>query len=174
MIRFAAKILQFGQMGEKTGWSYIPISAELAGKLMAGNKKSFRVKGMLDDLPITKTALIPMGEGNFIMPLNASVRKKLRKQKGDSVRVQIEVDKAVIRPPGELMDCLADEPAALAYFKSLPGSHQNYFGNWVRQAKTEGTRAKRIADVVSAMVRKLNYAEMLRARSAGRDGFLSR
>jgi|SRR6185312_10929559 len=173
MIRFAAKILQFAQMGEKTGWSYIPISADMAGKLIPGNKKSFRVKGMLDDLPITKTALIPMGEGNFIMPLNSAIRKAIRKQKGDTVRVQIEVDTAVIRPPKALMDCLADEPAAMAYFKSLPGSHQNYFGNWVRQAKTEGTRAKRIADVVTAMARKLNYGEMIRARSAGRDEFFS-
>lgn len=169
MIRFSTTILQFGEMGEKTGWSYIRIPASLAGKLLPGNKKSFRVKGKLDAYSISKVALLPMGEGDFIMPLKAAVRKEIRKQKGAKLMVELEVDKAVIRPPKEMMDCLADEPAALAHFNSLPGSHQNYFGNWVRQAKTDGTRTKRIACVVTAMSRKLNFGEMLRARSADSD-----
>lgn len=169
MVRFSTEILQFAEMGEKTGWSYIRIPAALAGKLMPGNKRCFRVKGMLDDHPIAKVALLPMGEGDFIMPLNAALRKALRKQKGATVAVKLDVDKAVIKPPKELMDCLADEPSALAYFKGLPGSHQNYFGNWVRQAKTGGTRAKRIATVVMAMTRKLNFGEMLRARGEDMD-----
>jgi hypothetical protein len=164
MIRFTTKILQFGEMGEKTGWSYIRVPAALAGKLMPGNKKSFRVKGKLDDHVIEKVALLPMGEGDFIMALKANIRKALRKQKGDSLRVELEVDKAVIKPPKDLMECLADEPEALAYFSSLPKSHQNYFGNWVREAKTEGTRTKRLVRVVTAMARRLNFAEMLRAR----------
>jgi hypothetical protein len=172
MIRFTTKILQFGEMGEKTGWSYIRIPAALAEKLMPGNKKSFRVKGRLDDYPIEKIALLPMGEGDFIMALKASVRKVLRKQKGDQLRVELEVDKAVIRPPKDLMECLADEPVALAFFHTLPKSHQNYFGNWVRAAKTEGTRTKRLACVVTAMASGLNFGEMLRARKDDRDGRL--
>ena len=172
MIRFTTKILQFGEMGEKTGWSYIRIPAALAEKLMPGVRKSFRVKGRLDEHAIEKVALLPMGEGDFIMPLKANVRKTLRKQKGDSLRVELEVDKAVIKPPKDLMECLADEPEALAYFKTLPKSHQNYFGNWVREAKTEGTRTKRLASVVMAMTRRQNFGEMLRARAEDREGGL--
>jgi hypothetical protein len=172
MIRFTTRILQFGEMGEKTGWSYIRIPAALAEKLIPGNKKSFRVKGSLDGLAIEKMALLPMGEGDFIMALKASIRKSIRKQKGDSLRVELEVDKAVIKPPKDLMECLADEPEALAYFKTLPKSHQNYFGNWVREAKTDGTRTKRLASVVMAMARRQNFGEMLRARTEDReDGF---
>jgi hypothetical protein len=167
MIRFSTKILQFQEMGEKTGWSYIRIPAAQAEKLMPGNKKSFRVKGKLDDQAVEKMALLPMGEGEFILALKASIRKALRKQKGDTLRVELEVDKAVIKPPKELMECLADEPAALAYFSSLPKSHQNYFGGWVRAAKTEGTRTKRLACVVDAMAKKMNFGEMLRARTEG-------
>jgi hypothetical protein len=168
MIRFTTKILQFGEMGEKTGWSYIRVPAALAEKLMPGNRKSFRVKGMLDGIAIEKMALLPMGEGDFIMALKASIRKILRKQKGDSLRVELEVDKTVIKPPKDLMECLADEPEALAYFKTLPKSHQNYFGNWVREAKTDSTRTKRLASVVMAMVRRQNFGEMLRARVEGK------
>jgi hypothetical protein len=171
MIRFTTKILQFGEMGEKTGWTYIRVPAALAGKLMPGNKKSFRVKGKLDELVVEKVALLPMGEGDFIMALKANIRKTLRKQKGDSLRVELEVDKAVIKPPKDLMECLSDEPEALAYFSSLPKSHQNYFGNWVREAKTEGTRTKRLVSVVTAMTRRLSFSEMLRARTDDREGF---
>ena len=172
MIRFTTKILQFGAMGEKTGWSYIRITAAQAARLVPGNKKTFRVKGRLDDHPIEKIALLPMGEGDFIMALKASIRKAIRKQKGDSLRVELEVDRAVITPPKELMDCLADEPAALAHFSGLPRSHQNYFGGWVRAAKTEGTRANRIACVVNAMAKKMNFGDMLRARTDDREGRL--
>lgn len=171
MIRFTTKILRFADMGEKTGWTYIRIPAALAQQLLPGNKKSFRVKGRLDDHSIQKMALIPMGEGDFIMALNAAVRKAIRKQQGATLRVELEVDKAVIQPPKALLDCLADEPAALAWFKGLPKSHQNYFGTWVRTAKTEGTRTRRIACVVTAMVRHLSFMEMLRARTDDTEGF---
>jgi len=163
MIRYITTILQFAEQGEKTGWTYIVITAAQAEKLMPNNKKSFRVKGKLDDHPIKKVALLPMGEGEFIMPLNATIRKAIRKRKGDKLKVSLEVDKAKIEPPSDLMECLADEPGALTYFKQLPMSHQNYFGNWVRSAKAEATRASRIARVVTAMVKKQTYAEMIRS-----------
>ena len=169
MLRFTTKILQFADMGEKTGWTYIRIPAALAQQLTP-DKKSFRVKGRLDDHSIQKIALIPMGEGDFIMALNAGIRKAIRKQKGAMLQVEIEVDKAVIKPPGDLLECLADEPQALDYFTSLPKSHQNYFGNWIKAAKTDGTRARRIACVVSAMIQRLTFAEMLRARTDDKRG----
>jgi hypothetical protein len=163
MIRFNTTIQQFQEMGEKTGWSYIRIPAALAQQLKPDNKKSFRVKGKLDDHAISGVALLPMGEGDFIMALKADIRKKLRKQKGDKLAVGLEVDTKKIEPPKELLDCLADEPKALEYFKSLPKSHQNYFGNWIKSAKTAPTRASRIAQVVDAMLKKWDYGEMIRA-----------
>ena len=150
-------------MGEKTGWSYIRVSAALAQQLKPDNKRSFRVKGKLDAHAISGMALIPMGEGDFILALNAAVRKAIRKEKGASLEVQLEVDAKVIIPPKDLLDCLADEPEALKYFKGLPMSHQNYFGNWVKAAKTAATRTNRIVRVVDAMIKHWNYAEMIRA-----------
>jgi len=168
MIRFNTTIQQFQEMGEKTGWSYIRIPAALAQQLKPDNKKSFRVKGKLDDHSISGVALLPMGEGDFIMALKADIRKKLRKQKGDKLAIQLEVDTKKIEPPKDLLDCLSDEPKALEYFKSLPKSHQNYFGNWIKSAKTAPTRASRIARVVNAMLKKQDYGTMIRA---GRDEF---
>jgi hypothetical protein len=73
MIFFSAKIQRFAKKGEKTGWSYIEISEAQAAKLNPGCKKSFRVKGKLDEFKIEKTALMPMGDGNFILPFNGTM-----------------------------------------------------------------------------------------------------
>lgn len=162
MVKFSTNILKFGQQGEKTGWTYITIPAKIAKQLQPNTKKSFRVKGKLDEYGIEKTALIPMGEGDFIMPLNAAVRKALKKQKGDTLKVQIEPDTAPILPPSELLDCMADEPKALEHYNALPQSHRNYFTKWIDSAKTEATKAKRIALVIRTMINKMDFGAMLR------------
>lgn len=164
MIRFTAPILKFDKKGEKTGWTYIEISAAHAQQLKPGNKQSFRVKGNLDNFSFTQTALLPMGDGDFILPLNAAFRKAIRKREGASVAVMMEVDNTPLALSTDMLECLADEPKALAHFKSLPKSHQNYFSKWIESAKTEPTKAKRIAQAVSALAKGWGFAEMIRSR----------
>ena len=162
MLSFGTTILKFEKQGEKTGWTYILIPAKIAGKLNPGVKKSYRVKGKLDDYKIEKIALVPMGEGDFIMSINAAMRKGIGKRKGATLKVQIEVDNAKILPPAELLECLQDEPEALKHFNSLPQGYRNYFTKWIETAKTEPTKVKRIALVVKTMVRKMDFGAMLR------------
>jgi hypothetical protein len=163
MIQFTTTILQFGKQGEKTGWTYIQIPADIARQLKPGNKKSFRVKGKLDEYAIQKTALLPMGGGSFIMALNTTIRKGIRKGKGAMLRVQLEEDKTTLTICAELIECLQDEPAAWNNFKKMPNSHQHYYSKWIESAKTEATKAKRIAMTVTAMLKGMDYGEMLRA-----------
>ncbi|OIR13144.1 hypothetical protein GALL_55280 [mine drainage metagenome] len=163
MIRFSTTIFQFGEQGEKTGWHYISITAAQAGQLGHQTKKSFRVKGKLDEFAIKEIALMPMGDGSFIMPLNATIRKGIKKRKGATLLVQIEKDETVFVLSNELMECLSDEPKALEYFNTLPKSHQRYFSNWINAAKTEPTKAKRIAQAVTGLSRKMNFGEMIRS-----------
>ena len=163
MVQFTTTILQFAEQGEKTGWTYIQIPASIAEQLKPGNKKSFRVKGKLDDFRIKKIALMPMGGGNFIMALNATIRKGIRKRKGAMLNVQLQADDSPMLLNAELMECLQDEPKALAFFNGLPKSHQNYFSKWIESAKTEPTRAKRIAQAVTAFLKSQNFSEMMRS-----------
>ena len=155
-------------MGEKTGWTYIEVPAEYAQKLKPGNKQSFRVRGRLDEFAINSVALMPMGEGDFIMPLNAAIRKGIGKRKGAKLSVKIELDDAPIKLSGDLLDCLADEPKALEFFNTLTPGHQKYFSNWIESAKTEPTKAKRIAMSVNAMARGLHYGLMIREQKANK------
>ncbi len=162
MVTFTATILKFGEMGEKTGWHYIEVPADIAEKLNPADKKSFRVKGKLDDYPIKGVSLIPMGGGKYILALNATMRKEIRKAKGAMLKVQLAADKPYELLP-ELVECLNDEPDAKAFFSSLPRSHQNYFSKWIESAKTEATRARRIATTVDAASKKWGYSQMIRA-----------
>jgi hypothetical protein len=171
MVKFTTTILQFADKGEKTGWTYINIPAKTAQLLKPGNKKSFRVKGMLDDYAIKAIALIPMGGGDFIMSINATMRKGIKKRKGATLKVQLEVDNKELKPPKEFLDCLADDPDALAFFNTLTKGHQNYFGMWIRAAKTEATKTKRIAQAVTAMARKQDYGTMIRSHKKDREDF---
>ena len=169
MVQFTTIIQQFAAQGEKTGWSYIKVPATLAAKLKPGNKKSFRVKGSLDDHAIKGMALLPMGEGDFIMALNATIRKAIRKNKGASVKVRLEPDNTKPSPPRDLVECLKDEPKALEHFNSLAQGHRNYYGNWIRAAKTDTTRAKRIAQSVNALAKGMDYGQMIRSLKQDRE-----
>ena len=161
-INYTTRILKFSKMGEKTGWTYIEVPAHLANKLLPGNMKSFRVKGKLDEHEISGASLLPMGEGNFILPFNAKHRKATGKKDGQLLKVQLSVDRKKLIQNRELLICLKEEPDAFSFFKSLPMSHQNYFSKWIDEAKTDETKAKRIARSVNALLRKMHYGQMLK------------
>jgi hypothetical protein len=162
-VKFTATLHKFEKQGEKTGWTYFEVPADIAQKLKPGNKKSFRVKGKLDDFKISGIALLPMGGGVFIMALNAAMRKGIHKRHGAMMQVQLEEDKNPFQFNKDFMECLADDPGAKAFFETLAGSHQRYFSKWIDDAKTEPTRVKRITMAVNALAKKWGYPEMLRA-----------
>jgi hypothetical protein len=168
MVRYTTRILRFEKQGEKTGWSYIVVPADLAEQLKPGTKTSFRVKGKLDAFAIKQTALLPMGEGEFIIPINAGIRRGIGKKEGAMLNVTLEEDKSAFTFNPEFMACLKDEPAALKFFKKLAGSHQKYFSKWIDSAKTDNTKAKRIAMSVNALAKQMGYPQMLRAQKANR------
>ncbi|HYV93264.1 MAG TPA: YdeI/OmpD-associated family protein [Chitinophagales bacterium] len=168
MIRLTAILKKFASQGEKTGWTYIEIPSEKAQQLKPGNKKTFRVKGKLDNYSFRQVALLPMGNGGFIIAVNASMRKGIGKRMGATVEVQMELDNRPLIPPAELMTCLADEPEALAFFNQLTKGHQNYFTKWIGSARTESTKAKRIAQAINGLSRKQDFGQMLRALKSDR------
>ena len=164
MVALTGILLQFAEKGEKTGWTYIHIPVSVALEIKPNNKLSFRVKGFLDQVEISGLALIPMGEGDFILPVKAALRKALHKEKGAMVSLQLELDTDFkIEMPEDLAVCFADEPAALQYFRSLAPSHQHYYFKWINEAKTEATRVKRIGATLNAASKAMDYGEMIRS-----------
>jgi hypothetical protein len=161
-VSFSTSIKKFASQGEKTGWTYIDVPQKISALLAPGNKKSFRVKGKIDEYEIHNVALLPMGNGDFIMALNAAMRKGIEKQKGAMVTVTIEPDHSDLPQNKALLECLKDEPIAEAYFNSLAPSHRYYYTILIESAKSETTKSNRIALAVNTLLRKMNYSEMLR------------
>jgi hypothetical protein len=168
MIKFTALLEKFGKKGEKTGWTYFVIRSEYTNKINPGVKTSFRVKGKLDNLPIKSVAILPMGEGDFIMPVNGAMRKGLKKQNGEKIIVQLELDKAPLKLNSDFLACLADDKKAKQFFEKLPKSHQNYYSKWIESAKTDETKAKRIAQAMNGFRMGMNYPEMIRYYKANK------
>jgi Domain of unknown function (DUF1905)/Bacteriocin-protection, YdeI or OmpD-Associated len=163
MIGFSTIILQFAEQGEKTGWTYIEIPVDIAQQIKPGFKKSFRVRGMLDGFDVKGMALMPMGNGNYIMTLKAEIRKSIRKNAGAMLQVSIEEDTEYkVEIPEDLKECFDFEPEAWTFFNSLAKSHRDYFIKWIESAKTQETRAKRIVNTVNAMLRNWDYGKMIR------------
>jgi hypothetical protein len=156
-VKFTVTIHKFDKQGEKTGWTYFEIPADIAQQLKPGNKKELKVKGKLDNYAINRVSLLPMGGGKFIMPLNTAMRRATGKKAGAMLNVQLEADNSEFVFNTDFMDCLADDPAATQFFQSLPGSHQRYFSKWIDSAKTEPTRTKRIAMAINALAKKWGY-----------------
>jgi len=162
MITFTARLLRFEEKGEKTGWTYLEIPTDVSEELKPGCRKSFRVKGQLDHYPIRLVALIPMGQGTFILPVNADMRKSIHKEEGASVQVALETDDDPLPQSADLLLCLEDEPTALAFFNQLTPSHQRYFSQWIESAKTSQTKASRIAKAIRGLAMGMDYGEMIR------------
>lgn len=163
MVRFNAVIKKFKSQGEKTGWTYIEIPSRVASQIKPDVKKTFRVKGKIDNHSIEKASLLPMGEGNFILPLNKQIRKGIGKTAGATVQLQFIEDARELEIFPALIECLKDEPVAYKRFHSLPPSHQRYFSKWITDAKTEETRTKRIAKTVNGMLNNLGFGDVLKS-----------
>ena len=162
MISYKTILQKFGEKGEKTGWTYIEIPAHIAQEIKPDTKLGFRVKGLIDNFYVKLLALLPMGEGDFIIPMNAQIRKAIRKEEGAMVTLNLEEDTDELPQSEELMMCLEDEPKALEMFLKLPKSHQTYYSKWIDSAKTIETKTKRITMTVQGTLMGMTYPEMLR------------
>ena len=163
MFSFTATLLKYNNKGEKTGWTYVDVPADIILKFKRKDKKEFRVKGLIDDLKFDRLAVYPIGDGNFIIAVNAQMRKALGKKEGAMVSLNIELDNSPsIRSP-ELLVCLAEDPLAEKQFESLLLSQRNYFHHYIADAKGHETKAKRIINTIQAIYLKQDFGLMIRS-----------
>ena len=92
----------------KGGWTYASIPE------IAQNKNNpfgwLQISGFIDFYELKKYKLMPMGNGTLFLPVKAEIRKKIKKEAGDSVIVKIYIDEGAPIIPDELLACLKDEP----------------------------------------------------------------
>ena len=162
MITFKTTLLRFEKQGEKTGWTYIVIPATIAHQIKPNTRTTYRVRGKLDAFPIEQVALLPMGEGDFIIPINGGMRKGIRKEEGATVEVSLELDTNEFKISADLLVCLEDEPKALEFFNTLAPGHQRYFSNWIEGVKSIEIKSKRISQAVWGLSKGMDFGAIIR------------
>jgi hypothetical protein len=170
MITFQTLIKKYGQMGEKTGWTYLDIPSHIAKELKPSCKVSFRIKGTIDSYKFNGLALLPVGDGDFILPLKQAIRKAIAKESGAMVKLILEEDiDFKVEMPEDLEACLTEQDEFMDNFMKLSKSHRNYFINWINEAKTEVTRVKRLTQTVQAMELGMDFGTMIRTNKAKKN-----
>ncbi len=137
----------------KGGWTYVQIPGIVKNK-----NKPFgwvKIKGTIDDYEISKYHLMPMSNGKLFLPVKAEIRKKIKKQEGDTVHVVLYPDDEPIEIPVEFAECLKDEPLADKFFKTLTESEQKFYIEWIYSAKKEETKIDRMARSIDRLAKHL-------------------
>ena len=131
----------------KGGWVYAIIPEILPDK--ESPFSWVRVKGSIDGFEINKYHLMPtgkeQGKGQLFLAVKSDIRKKIKKQEGDYVHIILYLDNDPLEVPEELLLCLQDDVEALQFFNSLNEDEQYNYVKWIYSAKTDETKADRIA-----------------------------
>lgn len=120
-----------------------------------------RVRGTIDGVGFSDYHLLPgeKGSGVVFMSVRADLRRKIKKQAGDTVHITLWRDDEPFSVPEEFLSCLADDSDALRFFHSLRKSDQRMCVKWIYSAKTDRTRVARIARAVSALADGRKFAD---------------
>jgi uncharacterized protein YdeI (YjbR/CyaY-like superfamily) len=91
--------------------------------------------------------------GQFLISFNAQTRQATGRGGGDDVEVRLDVDDAprVIEVPADLAVELAKDAEAKAAWDELSYSRRRGHAESITGAKTDETRARRVAKVVTAL-----------------------
>ncbi len=137
------------------GWTYAEIPEIPLPKTPFGMLK---VKGTIDDYAFSQAHLMPIGNGKLGFPVRAEIRKKLKKQAGDTVHLTLYEDQATLQIPEELLLCMEYEEGLLEKFQSYPDPEKKAFIDWIYSAKTEHTQAERIARTLDCIQKKKKWS----------------
>ena len=82
LVEFTSELFKTGERG---AWTYavMPNSAEFFK-----TKGLVKVRGSIDGLPF-ESSFMAMGDGVHMLPVKAELRKRIRKEVGDTVNVQV-------------------------------------------------------------------------------------
>lgn len=99
-----------------------------------------------------RNTIASMG-GQLLISFNAETRKATGRGAGDEVEVRLDVDDAprVVEVPADLAVELAKDAEAAAVWEALSYSRQRAHAESITGARTDETRARRVAKVVAAL-----------------------
>ncbi|RYD69742.1 MAG: DUF1905 domain-containing protein [Sphingobacteriales bacterium] len=154
LVRGEYKLQRFQAKG---GWTFIAIPEILQqNKWKTGGIK---IKGSIDNCVIGQLRLMRTDNMVFL-PINAGIRKQIKKQEGDTVGVLLQEDESDLIIPDEITVCLLDEPAAHKYFKQLTEGYKREYIQWINAAMQPATKAGRIAKMIEKLLKKQTLSKI--------------
>lgn len=139
---------------EKSGWTYAEIPEVQIGNRAFGMMK---VKGSIDGFEIADSHLMPLGNGNLMIPVKTEIRKAINKKVGDWVHIVLYSNDEPLVILEDFLLCLHDEPEALRFYQSLSENEQQDYIKWIFSAKAEQTKVERIAKTLDRLVSNRKY-----------------
>lgn len=118
-----------------------------------------KVKGRIDDYAIEKMFIMPMGNGELFLPVKAALRKHLKKQAGDMVKVILYKDESEFEVPEVFMTCLRDDPEAVKHFDTFSTREKKQYIDWINRALKEQTQIDRMAIAINCIAKGLRFEE---------------
>ncbi|WP_333819747.1 YdeI/OmpD-associated family protein [Ohtaekwangia sp.] len=118
-----------------------------------GTKGQVKVKATFDGHPY-RGVLANMGTGCHVILVRKDIRASIGKKVGDIVTVEIDLDteERVVDVPDELKKALSKNAAAKKIFESLSYTNRKEYANWIRDAKKEETRNKRLTAIIEKLL----------------------
>jgi uncharacterized protein YdeI (YjbR/CyaY-like superfamily) len=107
-----------------------------------------RVCGTVDGFPFKQYNIMPMGDGKMFFPVNAAIRKVIKKEAGDKAHVILYLDDTAVEIPDILEICLNDDPSIKEKFYKMTDAKKKEIVDYIMKAKKEETKANRIAYVM--------------------------
>lgn len=130
----------------KGAWTFAEIPEIPMPKTPFGMLK---VYGKIDDYEFSNVNLMPIGNGHLGLAVKSEIRKKIKKQAPDIVHITIYEDKTPLIIPDELILCMEDEDGVIEKFEIYSDGQKRAFINWIYSAKTDQTKAVRIAKTIA-------------------------
>jgi hypothetical protein len=144
----------------KGGRTYIALPEIMPNKNNASGR--IRVKGTIDGFAIKQYHLMPSRNGQLFMPIKTIIRKSIKKQMGDWVKVVLYPDISMVEVPEELLVCFRmDDSVYQKFLRSSEGLKKEII-DWIYEVKTDTTKVNRIA---KAMERISKMPDRKRAKT---------
>ena len=136
---FSAEILAAGGGGH----------AVVVPKEVAGAFSSKRPPVIAQVAGVEYRSRLMVYSGTCYLGLRKDLLRRIQRGPGDRVEIELVEDTEpapppVVEPP-ELLEALAENPAADAAYQALPPSHRQEYARWIGEAVRPDTRAGRVA-----------------------------
>jgi hypothetical protein len=136
------------KMNMKGGWTYA-----LLPEVVTTSRKKFgwtKLNAIIDDYEMNNASLMPIKGGRLFLAVKAEIRKQIKKEEGDTVRIRLYG----IKPPdvvteSDFREALADDPTALKQFEAFTRKDQKDWLKWIFEGSNNDAIIMRMAAAIN-------------------------